>query len=119
MQNKIKRQFLFPKKRQPSLQHLTCLKISTYTLKSESQFLSVSRNSKPGLSTIPEVSTQRELNNNQNQNIQNTANQLKPATQYQPVSQPPDLLVHSGNWQEHSFDSSVVTEGKTYLPKAQ
>ena len=27
------------------------------------------------------------------------------------VTQPPDLLVHSGNWQEHSFDSSVVTEG--------
>ena len=99
---------------------MTCLKISTYTLKSESQFLSVSRNSKPGLSTIPEVSTQRELNNNQNQNnIQNTTtatNQLKPTTQYQPVSQPPDLLVHSGNWQEHSFDSSVVTEGKKQSP---
>ena len=30
------------------------------------------------------------------------------------TSQPPDLIVHStnaGNWQEHSFDSSIVTEG--------
>ena len=51
------------------------------------------------LSTIPEVSSQREGSlNNLNNNIK--------------TSQPPDLIVHSGsNWQEHSFDSSVVTEG--------
>ena len=51
------------------------------------------------LSTIPEVSSQREgsLNNLNNNSIK--------------TSQPPDLIVHSGNWQEHSFDSSVVTEG--------
>lgn len=52
------------------------------------------------LSTIPEVSSQREQGtNNMNNNHK---------------SQPPDLIVHSttaSNWQEHSFDSSVVTEG--------
>ncbi len=61
----------------------------------------VVRNS--ALSTIPEVSSQREgtLNNMNNMN-----NNHK--------SQPPDLIVHSttaSNWQEHSFDSSIVTEG--------
>merc|ERR1719510_851982 len=37
--------------------------------------------------------------------MSNNANHLK--------TQPPDLIVHSttGNWQEHSFDSSIVTEG--------
>ena len=50
------------------------------------------------MSTIPEVSSQREGSINLNNN----------------KSQPPDLIVHSttaGNWQEHSFDSSIVTEG--------
>ena len=37
------------------------------------------------------------------------------------TSQPPDLIVHStnaGNWQEHSFDSSIVTEGKKLFRKS-
>ena len=37
------------------------------------------------------------------------------------TSQPPDLIVHStnaGNWQEHSFDSSIVTEGKNLFRKS-
>ena len=37
------------------------------------------------------------------------------------TSQPPDLIVHStnaGNWQEHSFDSSIVTEGKDLFRKS-
>ena len=62
------------------------------------------RNSKPqldrNLSTIPEGSTERELNNN-NQliNKQNSGGngRLPGCPQSVLVSQPPDLLVHSGN----------------------
>ena len=79
------------------------------------------------LSTIPEVSSQREaashnlnnLNNNlasstaqassSSSNANNFVNKTTATSTV--INQPPDLIVHSGNWQEHSFDSSIVTEG--------
>ena len=72
------------------------------------------------LSTIHEVSSQREGSlNNMNNNLNNQTNIMGgPPTSSgggsnnRPIvtSQPPDLIVHStnaGNWQEHSFDSSI------------